>query len=473
MVGVLAIPGPGQGWALVFLALAILSTEFRWAHRARTALWVRLVRARKAYAALPPGRRALVVLGLVLLVAVCLALAWWVSLLLAGVPGLGARPGRRPARPGAGRRLGSRRRAVPHPLRCSSVALRPRAVSSVGRARRSHRRGRWFESSTAHPPRAPSAGPGRPGPCRGPGRPAAPRAQRDRSATARRCVPGHSACCGSTSGPARARPEAVLGGVQVQVQRPAGGQLVRVRGRVHLLGGVPARREADPRPGPGPAGVAGQGADGQPRAVAGRVELEPARAGAVAALLRSRVGHHEVVDGGGVDADEDRGAGVGVRLVRARCRTSGPAPGRPAGRAGPRPGARSSATSPTARTSARSTSSSPASRYVRTVSAPSDVVAAPVRTRTTTRSSRTSTATVRCTQPVQARGPPQALRRRGERVADAAGQRRVDELVAVGGGAAVVVGRGAPQLDHRPVDVGGARAGRAGRCGRRAGPGRA
>lgn len=87
VVGVLAIPGPGQGWALVFLALAILSTEFRWAHRARTALWVRLVRARKAYAALPPGRRALVVVGLVLLVAVCLALAWWVSLLLAGVPG--------------------------------------------------------------------------------------------------------------------------------------------------------------------------------------------------------------------------------------------------------------------------------------------------------------------------------------------------------------------------------------------------
>lgn len=86
LVGVVAIPGPGQGWALVFLALAILSTEFRWAHRARTALWVRLVRARASYAASSPARRAAVVVGLVVLVAVCLSAAWWLSLLLAGVP---------------------------------------------------------------------------------------------------------------------------------------------------------------------------------------------------------------------------------------------------------------------------------------------------------------------------------------------------------------------------------------------------
>lgn len=87
VVGVLAIPGPGQGWALVFLALAILSTEFGWAHRARTTLWGQLVRARDRYAASSPARRALLSLGLVLLVAVCLALAWWGSLLLAGIPG--------------------------------------------------------------------------------------------------------------------------------------------------------------------------------------------------------------------------------------------------------------------------------------------------------------------------------------------------------------------------------------------------
>lgn len=32
-VGVLAIPYPGPGWAIVFLGLAILASEFYWAHR--------------------------------------------------------------------------------------------------------------------------------------------------------------------------------------------------------------------------------------------------------------------------------------------------------------------------------------------------------------------------------------------------------------------------------------------------------
>ena len=32
-VGVLAIPYPGPGWAIVFLGLGILATEFRWAQR--------------------------------------------------------------------------------------------------------------------------------------------------------------------------------------------------------------------------------------------------------------------------------------------------------------------------------------------------------------------------------------------------------------------------------------------------------
>ena len=31
-VGVVAIPYPGPGWAIVFLGLAILATEFAWAH---------------------------------------------------------------------------------------------------------------------------------------------------------------------------------------------------------------------------------------------------------------------------------------------------------------------------------------------------------------------------------------------------------------------------------------------------------
>jgi uncharacterized protein (TIGR02611 family) len=33
LVGVAAIPYPGPGWAIVFLGLAILASEFYWAHR--------------------------------------------------------------------------------------------------------------------------------------------------------------------------------------------------------------------------------------------------------------------------------------------------------------------------------------------------------------------------------------------------------------------------------------------------------
>lgn len=32
-VGIAAIPYPGPGWAIVFLGLGILATEFEWAHR--------------------------------------------------------------------------------------------------------------------------------------------------------------------------------------------------------------------------------------------------------------------------------------------------------------------------------------------------------------------------------------------------------------------------------------------------------
>lgn len=33
LVGIVAIPYPGPGWAIVFVGLAILATEFYWAHR--------------------------------------------------------------------------------------------------------------------------------------------------------------------------------------------------------------------------------------------------------------------------------------------------------------------------------------------------------------------------------------------------------------------------------------------------------
>jgi len=38
LVGIVAIPYPGPGWLIVFGALALLSTEFEWAHNLRTKL---------------------------------------------------------------------------------------------------------------------------------------------------------------------------------------------------------------------------------------------------------------------------------------------------------------------------------------------------------------------------------------------------------------------------------------------------
>lgn len=35
-LGILAIPYPGPGWAIVFVGLGILATEFEWAHRLLT-----------------------------------------------------------------------------------------------------------------------------------------------------------------------------------------------------------------------------------------------------------------------------------------------------------------------------------------------------------------------------------------------------------------------------------------------------
>jgi uncharacterized protein (TIGR02611 family) len=38
-LGIVAIPYPGPGWAIVFIGLAILASEFEWAHRLLT--WTR------------------------------------------------------------------------------------------------------------------------------------------------------------------------------------------------------------------------------------------------------------------------------------------------------------------------------------------------------------------------------------------------------------------------------------------------
>lgn len=87
VAGVVMIPGPGQGWATVLLALAVLSTEFSWARRARQRLWDWLVTSRAAWDGASRGTRVLAGTGLALVVVVALVGASWGSLALTGLPG--------------------------------------------------------------------------------------------------------------------------------------------------------------------------------------------------------------------------------------------------------------------------------------------------------------------------------------------------------------------------------------------------
>jgi uncharacterized protein (TIGR02611 family) len=83
VIGIIAIPAPGPGWALVFLGLAILASEFSWAKRllafARRHVggWTSWA-GRQAW----PVRALLGLLTLAFLVAI-----FWVYFRLAGVPG--------------------------------------------------------------------------------------------------------------------------------------------------------------------------------------------------------------------------------------------------------------------------------------------------------------------------------------------------------------------------------------------------
>lgn len=72
-VGILAIPYPGPGWAMVFAGLGILASEFAWAHRALG--WVR-VRYRKVMAWYSARGLGIRVLGVVLTAAVVVATLW-------------------------------------------------------------------------------------------------------------------------------------------------------------------------------------------------------------------------------------------------------------------------------------------------------------------------------------------------------------------------------------------------------------
>ncbi|MGY4099114.1 TIGR02611 family protein [Nocardia sp. R16R-3T] len=73
VIGILAIPYPGPGWAIVFAGLGILATEFAWARRALGWLRDRYRQGMAWYSARGPAMR---VFGAVATFAVVLATLW-------------------------------------------------------------------------------------------------------------------------------------------------------------------------------------------------------------------------------------------------------------------------------------------------------------------------------------------------------------------------------------------------------------
>lgn len=81
-LGILAIPYPGPGWAIVFVGLAILATEFEWAHRLLTWTRARYDRFMEWFKAQGPAVKTV---GFVLTAAVVAVTLW-----LLGAVGLAA-----------------------------------------------------------------------------------------------------------------------------------------------------------------------------------------------------------------------------------------------------------------------------------------------------------------------------------------------------------------------------------------------
>lgn len=87
LVGVAAIPYPGPGWAIVFLGLAILATEFYWARRTLTYTRARYDGAMTWLRRQPPWIQGL---GAVLTAAVVVVTLWFLGAVAwgAGLVGL-------------------------------------------------------------------------------------------------------------------------------------------------------------------------------------------------------------------------------------------------------------------------------------------------------------------------------------------------------------------------------------------------
>ncbi len=92
-VGLLAIPYPGPGWAIMFVGLGLLATEFRWAQRLLTFVRHRYDKLMVWFRAQGPWVQAV---GIVLTTAVVVATLWlvgaigWVAALI-GVESAGLR----------------------------------------------------------------------------------------------------------------------------------------------------------------------------------------------------------------------------------------------------------------------------------------------------------------------------------------------------------------------------------------------
>ncbi len=76
VIGILAIPYPGPGWAIVFIGLGILATEFEWARRWLTTARDHYNRSREWLKGQPLWVRALVT---TLISAVAVAALWLVG----------------------------------------------------------------------------------------------------------------------------------------------------------------------------------------------------------------------------------------------------------------------------------------------------------------------------------------------------------------------------------------------------------
>ncbi|QCH24359.1 TIGR02611 family protein [Mycobacteroides salmoniphilum] len=91
-VGIIAIPYPGPGWAIVFLGLAILATEFSWAAKLLHAVRTRYDRFMAWFSTQPQWVRGIGVLFTAALVVATLwvlgALGWVVALLGVEAPWL-------------------------------------------------------------------------------------------------------------------------------------------------------------------------------------------------------------------------------------------------------------------------------------------------------------------------------------------------------------------------------------------------